>query len=432
MVSPASSSRGEFMSKITRIKGFADLFPPQSDGFTRLERTAAGVFRRYGYQELRTPILEKTELFKRSIGEDTDVVSKEMYTFEDRKNRSLTMRPEATAGVMRAYIESGLAQREPFSKLYTIGPMFRYERPQKGRMRQFHQINAECLGLDSPVVDAEVIAMLWDFLTALALPDLHLEMNNLGCPQCRPAYLEALKSYLDGLDDEGWCEDCLRRKASNPLRVLDCKVPGCQPRLEAAPALTETACPVCAEHFGVVCALLKAGDMPYTINKRLVRGLDYYCRTTFEVVSGSIGSQSAVAGGGRYDGLIKSLGGPDQPGVGFALGMERLMLLMEDVPERRPDFYIAVLDPAAQSRSFVLARELRDRGLTGELAPEVKSLKAQMRQANRLRAHHCILFGADELARDAVQVKRLETGEQHDQSIQAATDLDALAAALRQ
>uniref|UniRef100_UPI002631F8D8 histidine--tRNA ligase n=1 Tax=uncultured Desulfovibrio sp. TaxID=167968 RepID=UPI002631F8D8 len=287
----------------SRIKGFADLFPPESEAFSRMESCGRDIFSRYGFAELRTPLLEFTGLFQRSIGAETDVVQKEMYTFADRKGRSVTLRPEATAGVMRACIESGLADaRSGAHRFFTMGPMFRYERPQKGRMRQFHQINCECLGTESPFADAELIAMLWRFLQALGIADLTLKLNSLGCAACRPAYMAALRDYLTRLDADALCEDCRRRVQSNPLRVLDCKQPGCRALTEGAPRLLDHNCPDCRRHFDTVLELLARENITPDIDHRLVRGLDYYCRTTFEVVSGGIGAQTAVAGGGRYDG----------------------------------------------------------------------------------------------------------------------------------
>ena len=301
---------------VTAIKGFADLFPPESDAFTRMEATARDIFFRYGYKELRTPVLERTELFSRGIGTETDVVQKEMYTFPDRKGRSLTLRPEATAGVIRAFVESG--RNETVSKLFTCGPMFRYERPQKGRMRQFHQINCECVGPAEPWADAELIVMAMRFLTALGIEGLSLHLNSLGCPECRPAYRNELSRWLSGLDPEALCEDCRRRMITNPLRVLDCKVPSCKEHTEQAPRILDHNCPACAEHFAVTRRLLDEQGIPYVIDHRLVRGLDYYTRTTFEVISSRIGAQGTVAGGGRYDGLVAQLGGPNLPGLGFA------------------------------------------------------------------------------------------------------------------
>lgn len=395
-----------------RIKGFADMFSPQSDNFTLMESCARDIFGRYGFRELRTPLLEFTELFQRSIGEQTDVVQKEMYTFSDRKGRMLTLRPEATAGVMRAYIEAGLASKEPVSRLFTTGPMFRYERPQTGRMRQFHQINCECLGSHSPLADAELISMLMSFLRALGLDEPSLKINSLGCSKCRPAFREALLSFLAGLDRSLLCEDCARRAESNPLRVLDCKQPGCRELTRNAPVLLEHNCPECREHFQTVLDALEAEGLPYELDHRLVRGLDYYCRTTFEVVSGKIGAQTAVAGGGRYDGLVKSLGGPDVPGVGFACGMERLSLLLGEGVSRRLDFYLLAPDDSCRKQAFALAQSLRAGGFAGEMNFSTSSFKSQMRQAGRCGAKYCLIIGPDEAESSSVTVKDLASGEQ--------------------
>ena len=397
---------------IARIKGFADMFPPDSDQFTRIENTARGVFGRYGFVELRTPLLEFTELFCRSIGEETDVVQKEMYTFPDRKGRSLTLRPEATAGVMRAYIESGLANREPVSRLFTTGPMFRYERPQKGRMRQFHQINCECLGSHSPMADAELVSMLLRFLSDLGLTDLTLKINSLGCSECRPKFKAALLEYLNGVDRAALCPDCARRVETNPLRVLDCKQPGCRAITDNAPKLIDYNCPECRAHFDTVLQLLDGQGLAYELDHRLVRGLDYYCRTTFEVVSGSIGAQAAVAGGGRYDGLVKSLGGPDVPGVGFACGMERLALMMGEGKAAASDFYLVAMDAQSRTQGWLLAQKLRNAGLTGEMNFSESGFKSLMRQAGKSGAKYCLIIGPDEAAQGSVVVKNLESGEQ--------------------
>ncbi|KAF5085104.1 Histidine--tRNA ligase [anaerobic digester metagenome] len=397
---------------IARIKGFADMFPPDSDQFTRIENTARQVFGRYGFVELRTPLLEFTELFCRSIGEETDVVQKEMYTFPDRKGRSLTLRPEATAGVMRAYIESGLTNREPVSRLFTTGPMFRYERPQKGRMRQFHQINCECLGSHSPMADAELVSMLLRFLSDLGLTDLTLKVNSLGCSECRPKFKTALLEYLAGVDKDALCPDCARRVETNPLRVLDCKQPGCRAITDNAPKLIDYNCPECRAHFDTVLELLQGQGLAFELDHRLVRGLDYYCRTTFEVVSGSIGAQAAVAGGGRYDGLVKSLGGPDVPGVGFACGMERLALMMGEGSGQTADFYLVAMDSQSRAQGWQLAQKLRGAGLTGEMNFSEGGFKSLMRQAGKSGAGHCLIIGPDEAAQGTVVVKNLESGEQ--------------------
>ena len=402
------------MIKFSTIKGFADLFEPDSTLFSMLEQTALRVFASYGYKELRVPILEYTDLFCRSIGTETDVVQKEMFTFPDRKGRMLTMRPEATAGIMRAYIEASCHNRESVSKLFSYGPMFRYERPQKGRMRQFHQLDCECLGAHEPQADAEVIFMLMRFLQEAGLEGLSLELNTLGCRECRPAYRETLTRYLEGLDTDKLCENCRRRMGTNPLRVLDCKESGCKALTENAPTIGDSVCEPCREHFGTVKSLLDAENLPYVLNSRLVRGLDYYMRTTFEVVSTSIGAQGSVAGGGRYDGLVSQLGGPDVPGIGFACGMERLALMLQEKqqPVQRPDFYIACLAPEAPAAAVRLAQRLRECGLAGELSFAAKSLKSQMRQASKNAARFCLLLGETELQEHSVTIKNMDTSEQ--------------------
>ncbi len=397
----------------SRIKGFADLFPPESEAFSRMESCGRDIFSRYGFAELRTPLLEFTGLFQRSIGAETDVVQKEMYTFADRKGRSVTLRPEATAGVMRACIESGLADaRSGAHRFFTMGPMFRYERPQKGRMRQFHQINCECLGTESPFADAELIAMLWRFRQALGIADLTLKLNSLGCAACRPAYMAALRDYLTRLDADALCEDCRRRVQSNPLRVLDCKQPGCRALTEGAPRLLDHNCPDCRRHFDTVLELLARENITPDIDHRLVRGLDYYCRTTFEVVSGRIGAQTAVAGGGRYDGLTAQLGGPDAPGVGFACGMERLALLLPARAPVAPDFFIVAPDETARAQAFALAEALRGLGLGGELEYGGGSFKSLMRKAAKSGARFCCIIGPDESAAGRVSIRSMQSGEQ--------------------
>lgn len=400
------------MSKIQKIKGFSDLFCPESTVHTLMENLARQVFGTYGCQEVRVPILEKTELFARSIGEETDVVQKEMYTFADRKGRSLTMRPEATAGVLRAFIESGQSGSEGTTKLFACGPMFRYERPQKGRLRQFHQLDVEVLGTDAPQADAEVVLMLWTFLCKLGLKNLSLELNSLGCPECRPVFHQRLRDFLAGVDQSKLCEDCKRRSETNPLRVLDCKVPTCKELVDGAPSIADSLCPGCDEHFAQVRDILDSAELPYRLNDRLVRGLDYYQRTTFEVVSGEIGAQTAVAGGGRYDGLIKQLGGPDLPGIGFACGMERLALLYGQAQIPTPDFYLAVLDSRALNTALLLAQRLRERGFAGEVSFEARSIKAQMRQANKLGVKTCLILGQDEMEKGQIVVKDMATGVQ--------------------
>lgn len=395
-------------SQFAKLKGFADLFGQELLAFRKMEDMARLLFPRWDFEEIRPPILEATALFQRGIGEETDVVQKEMFTFLDRKGRSLTLRPEATAGVLRAAIDAGLAKQGRISRLFTIGPMFRFERPQKGRMRQFHQINAECLGSSSPYADAELITMLLYFLGQLDLKNLQLKLNSLGCRQCRPAYLKKLGEYLQAVPD--LCEDCQRRRDSNPLRVLDCKI--CQDRLADAPSFRENICGGCAEHFENVLALLNEAGITYSLDDHLVRGLDYYCRTTFEVVSGEIGAQTAVAGGGRYDGLIAGLGGEDVPGVGFACGMERLALLLAAPEEAGPDYYILGLDDAARKAAFLIAGRLRRAGYRGLMNYASASMKSLMRQVAHSGARNCLILGPDELAEGRITVKDMAEGSQ--------------------
>lgn len=400
------------MNSIQKIKGFADLFPPESALYVQMEQTARDIFSRFGFYEIRLPLVERTELFARSIGGETDIVQKEMYTFADRKGRSMTLRPEATAGVVRAYIEGKVYARESVSKLFTCGPMFRYERPQKGRQRQFHQVNAEVLGTEAPQADAELILMLWTYIRRLGLEKPAIEMNSLGCPQCRPAYRRELSAFLAGVDESALCEDCRRRRESNPLRVLDCKVPTCREQVLEAPRTVDHLCPACAEHYQVVLDILAAAGLPYNQNSFLVRGLDYYQRTTFEIVSGDIGAQAAVAGGGRYDGLVHDLGGPEIPGIGFACGMERLAMLMRETEPHLLDFYLAVLDDQAHKESLLLAQRLRERGFSGEVSFEAKSPKSQIRLANKMGAKTCLFLGSEELAKGRIMVKDMATGAQ--------------------
>ncbi len=406
------------MATLQKIKGFADLFGAECTKFTHLETLAREIFSRYGFEEVRLPLLEKTELFARSIGTETDVVQKEMYTFADRKDRSLTLRPEATAGMLRSYIENKLYAAATLHKFFTFGPMFRYERPQKGRMRQFHQLDVEILGTHAPEADAELILMLNNFLTALGLKSITLELNSLGCKKCRTVFHEKLHAFLDSTEKEKLCPDCIRRSTTNPLRVLDCKQVQCKELLTDAPRISGNLCPECEEHFAKVRAILDEASLPYTLNHLLVRGLDYYQRTTFEFVSGEIGSQSAVAGGGRYDGLIQNLGGPDIAAIGFACGMERLALLMPEVETPPPDFYLAILDEKGLKKGLQIGEQLRQNGLCGEVSFEAKSLKSQMRQANKTNARFTVLLGEDELQKGIVLVKNMADGSQQQAKIE--------------
>ena len=405
--------------KIHSIKGFSDILPGEVDLWQSVEAAARRVFHAYGFSEIRIPILEKTELFSRSIGENTDIVEKEMYTFVDRDEARLTLRPEGTAGVVRAYIEAELFKVEPVRKLYYMGAMFRRERPQKGRMRQFHQIGAEALGRGDPLIDAEILLLLHDFFLALGLSEPALQLNSLGDAACRPEFREKLLAFLRTREDS-LCGDCRRRIDRNPLRVLDCKVPGCIAATSDAPSILDSLCAPCCEHFGTVQNLLTAADVSFSLNPRMVRGLDYYGRTTFEWTTKLLGSQSAVAAGGRYDGLVQELGGPAIPGVGFALGVERMIMLltMQERPEPPgPRIYVAWVGSAARDWIFPRVHRLRQGGLSIEMEGESRSLKSQMRRADKLKAGAVVIIGDDELARGAAALRDMASKRQEEISL---------------
>ncbi len=397
---------------ITAIKGFNDLLPSESGLWQFIEETAHRVFSSFGFNEIRVPIVEKTELFCRSIGDTTDIVEKEMYTFTDKAGSSLTLRPEGTAGVIRAIVEQKLYAQESINKLYYMGPMFRHERPQKGRYRQFHQIGAEVTGAADPMIDAQLLLMVSRLFNELGLTEPTLQINSLGCPVCRPVYRQALVNFLDERKDK-LCEDCKRRISSNPLRALDCKMPGCVEATQGAPSMIEHLCTECDEHFQKVQSYLETAVVPFSINPRMVRGLDYYTRTTFELVTGLLGAQSAVAAGGRYDGLIEQLGGPSVPGIGFALGVERVALLLGDRRfERTPDLFIAIMGDEARSEAFRLMASLQLMGLWVESDYEGKSLKGQLRRADRMKARYSIVLGDSELISGKASLKLMEDGSQ--------------------
>jgi len=395
------------MQAIQAIRGMNDLLPDQITWWHRVEETAREVLSNFGYWEIRTPVVEKLELFARSIGESTDIVEKEMYAFPDRKGEMLALRPEATASIVRAFIQHNL-QADPLArKFYSIGPMFRHERPQKGRYRQFYQIDAEAFGVDDPMLDAEVMYMLRLFLECLGLAGVVLHINSLGCQECRKDYREVLKQFLEKNAEE-LCPDCQRRRHTNPLRTFDCKVERCQAILAEAPVLLHSICGVCAEHFESVKSYLEQLHTAYVVNPRMVRGLDYYMRTTFEVITDRLGAQNAVGGGGRYNGLVRDLGGQDLPGIGFAIGMERLILLLqqEQAEKRRaPKIYVASLGPAARKKCFLLAQQLRSLGLETEIDYETPSLKSQMRRADKLGVRHVLILGDEEISRGEVQLR---------------------------
>jgi histidyl-tRNA synthetase len=396
---------------ITAIKGFNDILPAESDRWQYIEQAARRVFELNGFSEIRVPVMEKTELFCRSIGDATDIVEKEMYTFTDKGENSVTLRPEGTAGVMRAFIEHKLYAQDPVAKLYYLGPMFRYERPQKGRYRQFHQIGAEITGVNAPLADAQVLNMLVQFFREIGLDEPSLQINSLGCPNCRPAYRASLVAFLEERLDR-LCEDCRRRFTTNPLRILDCKVPGCIEATVGAPSVLDHLCGDCADHFAGVKDYLDSTATPYIINPRMVRGLDYYTRTTFELVTGLLGSQSAVAAGGRYDGLISQLGGPAIPGIGFAIGFERVALLLGDKDfSRQPDLFIATMGAGERDFAFRLMYELLRSGVRVEMEYEGKSLKSQMRRADKLSARYSVVIGENEVASGKAVFKRMKDGE---------------------
>jgi histidyl-tRNA synthetase len=384
-----------------------------------VEAVSREVFHDFGFQELRVPILERTELFARSIGEATDIVEKEMYTFTDRGGDSLTMRPEATASVVRAYIEHKLYAANPEWKLYTMGPMFRRERPQKGRYRQFHQINSEVFGVHDPRADAELILVLVTILNALQLSDVTLHVNSLGCRQCRPDFKAALNAFLANRA-ETLCPDCQRRRDRNPLRVFDCKAAGCKEAMAQAPSVLDHLCEDCRSHFTVVQTALSRFGVSYETDHRLVRGLDYYTRTTFEVLTGALGAQAAVAGGGRYDGLIKALGGPDEPGVGFAIGADRLIELLTDQQKGACEplpLFVAALGEKAQGQVFYWIQELRKKKIRTEMDFQDRSLKAQMRRADKLGAQFALIVGDQEIEMGRAVLRNLATKEQEEISV---------------
>ncbi len=377
-----------------------------------MEASAREVFRVYNYQEIRTPILEETQLFARGVGAETDIVTKEMYTFEDRDEVSLTLRPENTAGVMRAYIEHRLDQRPSVQKLYYIGPMFRRERPQKGRYRQFFQIGAEAIGSESPAVDAEVIEMVVEILTRAGLKDFKLLLNSVGDGNCRPNFIAKLREELAGVSSQ-MCGDCQRRAETNPLRVLDCKVEADQPIIDKLPSILDSLCGACRPHFDAVRRYLDDRGIPYEVRPRLVRGLDYYMRTTFEVVHGSLGAQNSVLGGGRYDGLAEMLGSKvPAPGIGFSIGEVRLVMAVEEShPPAALDLFIAPLGEPALRHAGVLARELRREGVGVEMSADGK-LKRAMETANKLGARYTLIVGDNEIAAGEYALKNMASGEQ--------------------
>ena len=402
---------------IRSVKGTRDLLPHETALWQRVEDEARRVFGSYNFREIRTPILEQTALFARSVGADTDIVTKEMYTFHDRDNESLTLRPEATASVVRACIEHAMFNEGGIHKLYYIGPMFRRERPQKGRYRQFYQIGAEVLGSDHPTIDAEFLEMLTLLLGRIGITEYKLLLNSVGCPNCRAEYLKVLRQALDKVKDK-MCGDCQRRSTTNPLRVLDCKVEADQPIIEGLPHILDHLCPECRQHFNCVTGELQQRGIPYEIAPRLVRGLDYYTRTTFEMTSSVLGAQNAFLGGGRYDGLSEMLGGPPTPGFGVAIGEDRLLVMVEQAGGLKVDdgldVFVAWMGDTAQQPAAQLVKALRQEDLRVESNYEAAKLKRSLGQANKLGARFTVIIGEGELASGRYQVKDMAAAQQEE------------------
>jgi histidyl-tRNA synthetase len=404
---------------LTTLPGTRDILPDEISRWHLIEDQARRIFALYGFEEIRTPLFEATELFARGIGGETDIVQKEMYTFEDQSGRSITLRPEATASVVRAYNEHHMGRGSGLTRLYYVGPMFRYEKKQKGRWRQFYQIGAEVLGSDHPAIEAEVIEMILALLEPLGI-ESRLQINSVGCRDCRPRYVEALREALVK-DLSPFCEDCRRRAETNTLRVLDCKVESCQPYINRLPKITDYLCEQCSEHFARFKGYLDEARIAYEVAPRLVRGLDYYVRTAFEIISGDLGAQNAIVGGGRYDGLSEILGGPPAHGFGFALGLDRLIMIVPDGVIRnsasRPDLFLVPLGEAALRRASALARALRQEGVRCQLEFDGGSLRSQMRLANKLGASHVLIVGDTELTSDRYTIKSMEDSRQWDASL---------------
>lgn len=405
------------MALITKaVKGTRDVLPKDVYKNQYIEATAIDVAEKFGYKEIRTPMFEHTELFQRGVGDTTDVVQKEMYTFDDKGGRSITLRPEGTAGAVRAYLENGLCNEALPQKVCYVGPCFRYEKPQAGRLREFHQFGVECLGTASPLADAELISLAKSIFDTLGVTDLSLEINSIGCPKCRAEYHKALREYFSAHTDE-LCDTCNGRLERNPMRILDCKSPVCSKIAENAPVVTDYLCDECREHFEKVQEYLKTLNIEYTINPKIVRGLDYYTKTVFEFVSDSIGAQGTVCGGGRYDGLVDELGGQKTPSLGFAMGLERLMLVMEaqNAPfpeESKPDLFIVAIGDKATAKAVEIAKDMRDEGFTALMDLNQRSIRAQMKYADKLGAKFNIVIGDNEVDSGITKLKNMTTGEE--------------------
>ena len=415
------------MSEINRaVKGTNDILPEESHIWQFVEGKMLETAALYGFKEIRVPVFEHTEVFLRSVGDTTDVVQKEMYTFDDKGGRSITLRPELTAGVIRSVIEKGLVNSALPLKVCYIGGCYRYEKPQAGRLREFHQFGVECVGAAGPSADAEVIALAGQVLESIGITGVSLEINSIGCPKCRREYLKALKEYFSAHAGE-LCDTCRDRLERNPMRILDCKSPVCSGIAAKAPAVTDYLCDECREHFQGVQKLLKAQGIAFTVNPSIVRGLDYYTRTVFEFVSGDIGAQSTVCGGGRYDGLIAQMGGPSMPSLGFAMGIERLMLILKnqktELPkEKTADIYIAAMGENAKLAAAGICSELRHEGYKAETDICSRGLKAQMKYANKIGCKFCVVLGDDELSSKKVMLKDMSEGTQREIPLESITE----------
>lgn len=402
----------------TRPRGTADILPGRVEKWQYIEEMAARIAREYGYREIRTPVFEHTELFIRGVGEDTDIVEKEMYTFRDRGDRSITLRPEGTASAVRAYLENKLYTGPQPVKLYYTGPMFRYDRPQAGRFRQFHQFGVEVFGVHHPALDAEVMAMAMDFYNRLGLTDLELHVNSVGCPQCRPAVRARLLEFFRPVLGE-LCPNCQGRYQRNPLRILDCKSEKCAQLSIGVPTTVDCLCDDCRLHFHQVQQYLADLDVPFVPDKRLVRGLDYYTHTAFEIMASDIGAQSAIGAGGRYNGLIEAVGGAPTPGIGFALGLERIILSLDKrgfAPAIKPvpEVFLAVTGEQAAREAFKILATLRAAGISADMDYQGRSLKAQMKYAGKLGVLHTVIIGEEELQRGCVVLRDMAAGEQRE------------------
>ncbi len=400
---------------IKAIKGTQDVLPNESYKNQFIEKTALEIAETFGFKEIRTPVFEQTELFQRSVGDTTDVVQKEMYTFTDKGDRSITLRPEGTAGAVRAFLEHGLFNDALPQKVCYVTSCYRYEKPQAGRLREFHQFGVECLGTASPAADAEVISLANEIFGFLGIRNLELQINSIGCPKCRAEYHKALKEYFESYKGE-LCETCLDRLDRNPMRILDCKSPVCSAIAEKAPVVLDFLCDECKDHFEMVKKYLENMKIEYKINPQIVRGLDYYTKTVFEFVSTEIGAQGTVCGGGRYDGLVEQMGGAHTPSLGFAMGLERLLLLIDaqgiELPEaRRCDVYVASIGEKASLAASEIVTDLRSGGISAQFDVVGRSVKAQMKYASKINAQYSMVLGDSEIENNKAMLKNMDTGD---------------------